>query len=223
MRTKIGLKLLTASLLLTAPVVLAEAKKEDAAMLQTLRKAQGMLRQVSQEKAELETRNAQLQDQVTSLEGRVKELAPLEAQVREARASLDQMHSQNEGLQHRISEGADRYRSLAEKERSTAAELSQFKRDNQTLVDAVRERSGWVDSCTQKNADLLNINRELVGKYQSKGFWTKVREIEPFIQTGQVDKENEAQGYRYRLEDLQVTPWQETTVSQGSEGDPSAR
>lgn len=223
MRTKIGLKLLTASLLLTAPVVLAEAKKEDAAMLQTLRKAQGMLRQVSQEKAELETRNAQLQDQVTSLEGRVKELAPLEAQVREARASLDQMHSQNEGLQHRISEGADRYRSLAEKERGVAAELSQFKRDNQTLVDAVRERSGWVDSCTQKNADLLNINRELVGKYQSKGFWTKVREIEPFIQTGQVDKENEAQGYRYRLEDLQVTPWQESTVSQESEGNPSTR
>lgn len=223
MRTKIGLKLLTASLLLTAPVVMAEAKKEDAAMLQTLRKAQGMLRQISQEKAELETRNAQLQDQVKSLESRVKDLAPLEAQVREARASLDQMNNQNQGLQSRLSEGADRYRSLAEKERSVAAELSQFKRDNRTLVDAVRERSGWVDSCTQKNADLLNINRELVGKYQSKGFWTKVREIEPFIQTGQVDKENEAQGYHYRLEDLQVTPWQETTVSQGSEGNPSTR
>ncbi len=209
-----ALMLLVTSVTETA---MAEAKKDDAALLQTLRKAQGLLRQVSQEKTELETRNTQLQEQIQSLETRVNQLAPLENQVRETQASLDQLRHQNAGLQQRVSEGTDRYRGLVDKEHQVELELNRYKRDNQTLVDAVRERTQWVAACSKKNADMLSANQELVGKYKEKGFWAKVSEIEPFIQTGRVERENEAQNYRYRLEDLEVTPWQDSSGSQGTE------
>lgn len=185
------------------------AKKEDAAMLQTLRKAQGMLRQITQEKADLEAQAGKLQDQIKSLESRVKELTPLESEVREQKASLDNMRNQNAGLQQRVNDGVDRYRSLVEKQRNTLGELNKFKHDNLILVDAVKERTHWIEECTHKNGDMLTANKELVSKYHEKGFWAKVKEIEPFIQISEVKKENEAQNYRYKLEDLQVTPWQD--------------
>ena len=192
-----------------------DAKKEDAAMLQTLRKAQGMLRQVAQEKADLEAQNGKLQEQIKSLEAKVGELTPLQAEVREQKAGLDSMQNQNQALQQRLSEGSDRFRNLLEKERNTTAELAKFKRDNLLLVDAVKERTQWIEACTEKNRDMLSSNKELVGKYQNKGFWTKVKEIEPFIRISEVEKENEAQDYRYKLEDLQVTPWQESARLSG--------
>lgn len=220
MSSKIQFRSILLPLVLIGSVVsshesIAEAKKEDAAMLQTLRKAQGMLRDVSQQKADLESQLSKMQEQLKVSESRVKELTPLENVVRENKASLDQMRSQNDGLQQRISEGNDRYRGLADKERTLEVELGRFKADNQMLVSAVKERMEWIDSCTRKNQDMLSANHELVGKYQNKSFWTKVREIEPFVQTGSVANENEGQTYRFRLEDLKVTPWQEeAAVSQ---------
>ncbi|MGI9210873.1 MAG: hypothetical protein ACR2HF_00185 [Methylococcaceae bacterium] len=214
MSSKIQLRSILLPLILIGSVVTsyessAEAKKEDAAMLQTLRKAQGMLRDVSQQKADLETQLGKVQDQLKAAETRVRELSPLENEVRESKASLDQLRNQNDGLQQRVSEGNDRYRGLAEKERSTETELNRFKADNQMLVSAVKERMQWIDSCTRKNADMLTANHELAGKYQNKGFWAKVKEIEPFVQTGRVASENESQTYHFRLEDLKVTPWQD--------------
>lgn len=215
--------ILTGTLAITG-LASAEAKKEDAAMLQTLRKAQGMLRQISQEKADLEAQTAKLQDQIKSLEAKVNELTPLQSEVREQKASLESMRSQNEGLQQRVSEDSDRYRSLADKQRNTLAELNKYKRDNLILVDAVKERVHWIEECTRKNGEMLTTNKELVGKYQNKGFWTQVKEIEPFIRISEVEKENEAQDYRYKLEDLEVTPWQDNagnaqTVQPAGNGD----
>jgi len=223
MYTKTVMMGLMLSGMLMSATSMAEAKKEDAALMQTLRKAQGLLRQVSQEKTELESRNTQLQEQVKSLEARVSGLAPLESQVRETKASLDQLKNQNDGLQQRISEGNDRYRGLADREHKVASELNRYKRDNQILVDAVKERTEWIASCTQKNSDMLSANQELVGKYKEKSFWAKVSEIEPFVQTGQVQRENEAQTYRYRLEDLEVTPWQEPVSPQTTGNEPVER
>jgi myosin heavy subunit len=193
----------------------AEAKKEqDAAVLQTLRKAQGMLRQLSQEKADLEAQNLKLQDQVKSLEAKVKDLAVLENEVRQQKASLEEMRGQNGSLQQRLSEGSERLKGLAEKQRGTAAELNRYKQDNSLLVNAVAERTRWIEECTGKNTDLLAANRELLGKYRGKGIWDTLKQAEPFTGISAVKQENEAQDFRYKLQDLQVTPWQEPKAAE---------
>jgi predicted RNase H-like nuclease (RuvC/YqgF family) len=189
----------------------AEAKKgQDAAVLQTLRKAQGMLRQLGQEKADLEAQNLKLQEQVKVLEAKVRDLAALENEVRQQKAGLEDMRGRNSALERRLGEDADRLRSLAEKQRGTAAELRRYQRDNGLLVKAVAERTRWIEECTGKNADLLAANRELLGKYRGKGVWDTLKRAEPFTGLAGVKEENEVQEFRFKLEDLEVTPWQES-------------
>jgi predicted RNase H-like nuclease (RuvC/YqgF family) len=187
----------------------AQAKKDDAAVLQTLRKAQGMLRQLTQEKADLEAQNTKLQAQIKDLEAKVKDFTALENEVKLQKTGLEDLRGQNSSLQQRITEDSERYRNLVDKQRATVAELKKHQHDNTLLVSAVAERTHWIEECTHKNGDLYTTNREMLNQFKNKGFWSSLVESEPFTQISQVRKENEVQRFQFKLEDLQVTPWQE--------------
>lgn len=186
----------------------AEAPKGDPGVIQTLRKAQGMLRQLSQEKADLETKNAELQERVKSLESTVQRLAPLESEVRHQKASLEALQSQNQSLQTRIGGDAERINTLGERHRKTAGELEKVKRDNLLLVNAVKERTQWIEDCSGKNKSLIQVNREILEKFSQKGFWENLATAEPLTGIGAVADENVVQEFHYKLENLEVTPFQ---------------
>jgi TolA-binding protein len=192
------------------------APKGDPAVLQTLRKAQGMLRQLSQEKADLEAKNAEqekrirsLEDQVRQLEKLEKQLPSLEEQARQQKAALDALHAQNASLQGRIGQDSERIAGLNERQRKTVAEMEKVKRDNLLLVGAVKERTEWIAACTDKNKALHQANREMLDRFGEKGFWDAVKTAEPFTGLAAVDQENAVQEFRFKLDDLQVTPWRE--------------
>ncbi|WP_133718392.1 coiled-coil domain-containing protein [Methylocaldum gracile] len=187
----------------------AQAPKQDSAAAQALRKAQGMLRQLSQEKTALEGEKSALLDQVGKLEDKIKQLEGLESVVQQQKASLDNLRAGNESLQGRIHQDSERIRGLNERLRAAVGQLKKYQQDNALLVSAVAERSRWIEACTEKNQGLYQANRELLDKYHGKGFWDALTEGEPFTQISSVKAENEAQEFQFKLEDLQVTPWQE--------------
>lgn len=199
----------------------AQAPKQDSAAAQALRKAQGMLRQLSQEKTALEGEKSALLDQVGKLEDKIKQLEGLESVVQQQKASLDNLRAGNESLQGRIHQDSERIRGLNERLRAAVGQLKKYQQDNALLVGAVAERSRWIEACTEKNQGLYQANRELLDKYQGKGFWDALTEGEPFTQISSVKAENEAQEFQFKLEDLQVTPWQEAGVAV-SETSPAA-
>jgi predicted RNase H-like nuclease (RuvC/YqgF family) len=185
----------------------AEAKKPDASA-QALRKAQGMLRDLTATVTSLQAEKTALQEQVDKLNVRVKELEGLQDQVRQQKSALDSLHSNNEQLQGRLSSEARRFESLSGKLRETQQELGRYRQDNALLVQAVNERSQWIKACSDKNAQMLGANKELLKKYQDKGLWTVLKD-EPFTGFASVAEENAAQDFRFKLEDLKVTPWRE--------------
>ncbi|BBA32326.1 uncharacterized protein sS8_0358 [Methylocaldum marinum] len=186
----------------------AQAPRQDAAA-QALRKAQGMLRQLSQEKAALETERSALLEHVKKLEEQVRRLEGFENLVQQQKRSLDNLRAGNESLQGRIHQDSERIHGLNERLRAAIGELKKYRQDNELLVSAVAERSRWIKECTEKNEGLYRANRELLTKYRGKGFWEALTEGEPFTQISSVRAENEAQAFQFKLEDLQVTPWQE--------------
>ncbi|MBS1214042.1 MAG: uncharacterized protein H6R26_2659 [Proteobacteria bacterium] len=207
-------------LMLTAAMpARAEQRKPDAAN-QALRKAQGMLREMNLTLTALQTEKAGLEDQVTKLAARVKELEGLQDQVRQQKASLDGLHSSNEQLQSRLGAEAQRFETLTARQRATQEQLGRFRQDNALLVQAVTERTQWVKTCGEKNAGLLKANRELLQKYQDKGLWS-VLSAEPFTGVGAVAEENAAQDFRFKLEDLQVTPWRDSDTKTGGNAEPA--
>lgn len=181
----------------------------DAAIQQTLRKAQGMLRQLAQEKADLEAKATGLQEQVKTLESRVKELEPLPAELQRLKAGLEQSQGQNQALQTRLGEEGEKLRGLGERQRKTLGEMGKVKSDNALLVGAVQERTRWIEECSVKNRSLYETNREMLDQLGQRGFWDSFRKSEPLIGIGAIARETAAQEFQFKLEDLQVTPWKE--------------
>lgn len=167
---------------------------------QALKRAQYMLRLVSQEKTELETRLAKLEGEMKDLE---RELEKLEVRNEGLEARLAQAGEANDRLVERIRSDADKYRDLLGRYRETVNTLKQANADNQHLVKAVHEREGWIARCEERNQGLYAANRDLMGRYREAGFAV----TEGILGLKRVEIENEVQDYRFRIEDLRVTPF----------------
>ena len=187
----------------------AAEPKGDPAAQQALRKAQGMLRDLSQQKTQLETENGALKQQLAKLESTVKQLEPLQAEVERDKASIESLRNSADALEGQLGKERERYGQFQSRHREMVAQAKQIQADNQLLVDAVKEREQWIAHCGVQNQDLLKSQRELVEKYKEKGFWDRLAELEPFTGIARVEAENVEQAYRFKLEDLKVTPFQE--------------
>ncbi|MDF9393361.1 MULTISPECIES: hypothetical protein [Methylococcus] len=189
--------------------VFAEKPKGDDGIVQTLRKAQGMLRQLSQEKIELEAKNAALEKQLAEQAAAIKALEAKAAKLEPLEGELKQITAARQSLEQQLGGQTSRLHALAEQHKKVLAELQRYRKDNQLLVDAVKERTRWIESCTAKNRDLVRANEEMLEKFGNSNLWDKLVESEPFTGIAVVDKENAVQEFRYKIEDLQVTPWKD--------------
>lgn len=203
---KLALWLMT-GLMLPVTNGYAQAAKQSGAADQALRKAQGMLRQLTQEKAALTSENAALQAQVDELQNQVKQLEPLQGEVERYRAGVESLQSAASALQTQLGKSRSREQDLLNKQRQIVEQARKIQSDNQLLVAAVKEREQWIAECSEKNANLVETNEQLVEKYQDKGFWQRLGELEPFTGIASVETENIVESYQFKLEDLTVTPY----------------
>jgi chromosome segregation ATPase len=227
-RTTRGLAL-ALGLALAAGVAPAEPKSQDAAVQQVLRKAQAMLRDLTQRNAALEAEKAALLDRVKQLETAngqletaVRRLEPLQGEVERRKAAASALEASRAGLESQLTAGHEREQVLRQKLKEIAEQAGRIRDDNQLLVAAVREREQWIGQCGERNRSLLEANRELLEKYRDKGFWDQLAENEPFTGLGRVEAENAAEDYRYRLHQLRVTPFEAAPVPP-AEAAPAAR
>ena len=198
-----------------------QPKQSDAAQ-QALKKAQGVLKQLNEEKAAIEAeKNAlvqektalsadktALQSQVEKLENTVKQLSPLQAEVAAQKSTADSLRNTNGALNSQLSHSQANERELNKKLQDTITQNKLIQTDNQTLVSAVQERERWIGSCGEKNRDVIAAANELSAKYQSKSAWATLSEIEPFTGIGNVETQNTLQNYQFKLDDLKVTPFE---------------
>jgi len=192
------------------------APKQSDAAAQALRKAQGMLRQLSEEKAALEAEKKALADQAEKLRSEIAQLEPLKGQVEQYRAGLESSRSANGALQEQLQRAGTRERNLQDKLKEIVAQAKAIQSDNQLLVAAVQEREKWIGQCSANNQALIGVNGEIIDKYRNQGFLDKLAEAEPFTGIGQVEAENVAEAYQFRLQDLKVTPFEtEVNVASG--------
>ncbi|MFZ4654076.1 MAG: hypothetical protein ACOYLM_06845 [Methylococcaceae bacterium] len=193
--------------LLVSGAVYAEPKGGgDAEIVATLKKAQGMLRQLSQEKADLEAKLAaaekELAEKKKLSEDKSKEAEGLQNALKQKEPVLTALQSNNDVLKT----NNDRYRG---KLGTVIQQLRDAKKDNILLVNAVKERTQWIEQCTQKNKEFVTLYGKMLEEYQEPDFLENLKTLEPLTGITKVAKENQAQDYRYKLSDLKITPWVE--------------
>lgn len=191
-------------LLCLAQGAAAEPKQESAAQL-AMKKAQGALRQLGEEKRALETEKAALQEQLAQLDGIAKQVPPLQSELQQHKAGADSLRQANQALEAQLHGEQERSQSLQRKLREIAAAAKQIQGDNALLLAAVQERQQWIAQCSDKNRQLLEANQELLRQYQDKGLWSSLAEQEPFTGIATVATQNTVETYRYKLEDLQAS------------------
>jgi chromosome segregation ATPase len=197
----------------------AQPKQSDAAQ-QALKKAQGVLKQLGEEKAALEAEKKTLSDektvlqsQVEKLESALKQISPLQAEVAAQKSAVNSLRNSNGALSSQLSRSQENERELNKKLQETVALAKLIQNDNQLLVSAVQERERWIGHCDEKNRDVIHAANELTTKYQNKSFLEKLSEVEPFTGIGNVEMENTVQNYQFKLEDLKVTAFEKETTA----------
>ena len=191
----------------------AEPKTNDGSA--AIKKAQGIIRQLTQEKAALEEEKSALLTEKTaqeaklgSLDEAVKKLQPLQGEVERYKAGLESVRST---LEAQLSQERQRQQTLLQKHNEVVAKAKEIHADNQLLVQAVQEREQWIEQCGERNKKLNTAYLEIVDKYKEKGLWQQLAELDPITGIGKVETEAAVEDYKFKLKQLKTTPFQAQT------------
>jgi chromosome segregation ATPase len=154
-----------------------------------------MLRQATTEKAEV-------QQQVDALKQQVERL------TREVAATQSDAGAAKQKMQSGFAETIEQWRQRDAKQTGQIEELrAQLKKqvgERAALDERLQTQIGNFNVCYGNNKQLLELNRELLERYQNKGVFAAMRQKEPFTGLSQVEVENLVQDYRYKIDDLTV-------------------
>jgi len=196
-------------LLLSFETGAAEPKNGDGGA--AIKKAQGLIRQLSQEKMALEAEKTAWQNDKTTLEAKlksleenVKKLLPLQGELEQYKSTLESTRNQLEG---QLGQERQQRQALLTKHNEVIAKANAIHADNQLLVQAVQEREQWIEQCSSNNKALRAANLEILNKYQDKGLLQQLGELEPITGIGKIETENAVEEYRYKLQQLKITPF----------------
>jgi chromosome segregation ATPase len=219
-RTKSIIVLLLCAIVMPMVHPVSAAEKGEPDVVGTLKKAQGMLRQLNQEKTALEAKVTELETKVSSmnsdletkkksLEATTREKVGLELQVAQKTKLIETLHNNN-AILHKNNEiiKAENAR-VVEKVQQLESQIALGQQDNQLLVRAVKEREEWINKCQDKNKALLKFHKNILSEYQEPDFLDKMKTLEPLTGIRRVELENKVIEYRYQMESMKVTPWED--------------
>lgn len=175
------------------------AHAQDANAQKALQKAQFMLRQVSSEKAELQTQIDALKQQVDQL---ARELAATKSHATGTQQKTEEKY--NDAIAQWKQRDSETNSALV----VTREQLKQQLAQRKDLEISLQKQTTNFAVCYENNKKLYDINNQLLSRYESKGFGDVLKQREPFTGVAQVEVENLVQDYRYRLDDLKVQPEQ---------------
>ncbi|MFM8331034.1 MAG: hypothetical protein ACKN9T_05045 [Candidatus Methylumidiphilus sp.] len=211
----------------------AEPPKQDAAVQQVLRKAQGAIRQLSEEKAKLEADLAALQKEnadlkagldakTAALDAAAKQAEQLTGDIKREKDAAAALLSAKAAVEGQLGEEKAKRQQLRGNMKDLAGKARLIQSDNQLLVEAVKEREQWIGQCSQKNANLAEAQAEVIRRYDEKDVWEALGDAEPLTGIARVQTENAAQDYQFKLDALKMTPFQAEVQVPGAKQDLAA-
>ena len=187
---------LLALMLLTA-LAQAEAPNSQAA----LTRAQGLLRQLTEQKQQLELDNAKLKASNAGLEQQLKR-AKLDTSDQQAVASarakeIEQSSVKLVHAKERNEKISARIKDLAAKCKDQARTLRNVQAEQSRLQDELGVVRTALADAEKNNRALYQTNREIIDKFKQKSRWRALLQKEPFLGFKQVEIENQAQALEH--------------------------
>jgi chromosome segregation ATPase len=159
-----------------------------------LAKAQYMLRQVSSEKDKLKI----------ELETVKKEKEKLEKELENSKINNKKTVAEIGLQQSQLESSSKRNESLLKNIEEEKTKLKNLHEENSNLLEKLTNQTENFQTCYQNNKKLYEINQEILGQYQDKGFWDALSQKEPLTSLGKVKVENLIQDYQYKMDGLEI-------------------
>ncbi len=162
---------------MTGPAAAGDADDQKAA------KVQRMLRQMALERDTVQAENAKLKAEIEALNKKLGDVKKnSEAALGKSRGS---------------------YTSLNENFQETTQDLLKVESEKTQLQETIVEQAQLIVSCEDKNARMVQINRELLRHYEKKGPLDAMLQREPLTQLKRVEVENIAQEYQDKIDQME--------------------
>lgn len=203
-------RLLSGSLLVLALLqseLSSAAPKQETPEQQAYKKAQGVIRQLTEEKRALETERTELRQKLTQLEMTAGQLQSLQAQLKSQQAHADSLKQSNDALETRLNSENHKQQDLQNQLKNLGDQARLIAGDNQLLVAAINERQHWMAQCAEHNRELVAASEQLVNQFQHQGWLDRLAGMEPFTGIANVSVQNSMEAFQFRVEDLKVTPY----------------
>ena len=81
--------------------------------------------------------------------------------------------------------------------------LRRTESEKNLLQETVVSQAQQIETCESHNVKLLQVNHDLLGQYENKGFFDAMLQREPLTQLKRVEIENIAQEYQDRIDRLE--------------------
>lgn len=161
-----------------------------------LAKAQYMLRQANAEKVSLEKEKRELQKSYDNFKNQVEK--DLRAEENSNKKKSNQLNAKIDAYKEKLNEFKESYMTL----RNQHIELKQ---ERASLAGSYELEKKKFSMCVENNRKLFEVNKEILGEYENKGFFSVLRQREPLMGLSRVQIENLVQEYQYENEDLLVS------------------
>ena len=171
------------------------AHADERALQAALSKAQYMLKQATADKLAAEQKLTRVQTEFDQYK------KASEKQVQQAQLKGQQGSAQ---LTEKVDLMKTRYTELQGKYVQLKQEYIKLSKSGNNLDSQLKVQQDNFQLCLENNRKLYDINQEILGNYQDKGFWDVMQESEPFTGFKTVKVENLIQDYQYKNEDLRV-------------------
>ena len=172
---------------------------------QALARAQGLLRQVSAQKQELEIANARMITEIAELKTRLKgyenKLKASQLDLASQERATVRGTAKLERVEERVGRLTDRLRETLGQLRESNGTLRQTEVEKNELEFNLSETQSGLDDSERKNLRLYGIIEELIEAYRKKGIFAALLQKDPLTGLKDVQIQNLLQEYRIKSQD----------------------
>ncbi len=211
----LGLSFLVAICAMARP---AMAQQEDKRAKEALRRLQIQQREFGEQKAELEQARAKAEKEsadknkeIKRLQARLKKVETgskqSEGELKRNNEELEQKKAELAALGIRLAQERERADKSGDDYRQSLGTIGKKEAEAKVLDaktaeqrEIVARQARMIQSCGDKNAELVRLGGELLQRYRDKGLMDALKQAEPFTQNERVKMENLRQEYRDKLD-----------------------
>lgn len=188
------------------------ARRDGGADNGALLRAQGQVREMAAQRDALtaeveklrEETKKKLEDKDAKIAALNKRLDTMQSNADRSEATVEKTREVNQAMRDRIVDAQDKMQKLVAKYKELVSALRVIEDERTSLQRTIEKKNTALDTCANDNVKLYQTSLELIDRYENKGVWDAMLQLEPVTQLKRVELENTVQDYRTRVNAAKV-------------------